>query len=147
MFISDYIFWLQSIRKGSQHNNSRQDPGGRKSSRDYGVMLFTGLIPMASSVWFLTQPRTKKRHHPHWSGPSHITHQSKPLSKCPTDLPIDNLIETFSQFRFLFPHNSSFTMLTNTKHRHNDNFICVSFNCWDTKEKETEGDRKRETWQ
>lgn len=40
-------------------------------------------------------------HHPQWAEPAHINHQSKRLARLQV-----NVVEVFSQLRFLYPNNS-----------------------------------------
>lgn len=72
--------------------------------------------------------------HTDLGSPISIINQESPR-KHSTILLIANLMEAFSQFMFIFPCNSSFTVLTKTKHRHSDDFIDYFFNCWNTKRK------------
>lgn len=48
---------LQYILLGCQAKSSREEPGGRNRSRDYGRTLLTGLLPGSCSVAFLIKAR------------------------------------------------------------------------------------------
>ena len=60
---------------------------GRSWYRGHGGVLLIGLLIMACSACFLTEPRTTAQgwHHTQWAGLFHMNHQ---LRKCPTGLPI-----------------------------------------------------------
>lgn len=58
----------QSVTRGSQCRDSRQDPGADAEATDAEAMewvLLTGLLLVACSTCFLTEPRTPARGWPH----------------------------------------------------------------------------------
>lgn len=97
-----FIFQLslhhtQSSRKVRTATEAGQVPLGRNWSRRHGEMLLTGIMYLrAHSVCFNSEFRTTFPELAQWTGPSHISCQSK---TCPTDLPQDAI----PQMRFPLP--------------------------------------------
>lgn len=96
----------QSVVEGSQGRGSGRAAIGRPklTGDDCGILL-TDMLAMACSVCLFIPPRplAQQRHHLQCAVSSHGRHSWR---KCPTDLPIGNLVEAILQIRFLLPDAS-----------------------------------------
>lgn len=98
----------ESILEGSQGTSWGQEPGARNWSRDHGGMLLTGLLSVVAQPFSYNSEAPAQGLYSQSPVGWVLPHQSLIKNRPPpTDLLPGNLMEEFSELRFLFLDNSN----------------------------------------